>query len=216
MLRFTLFGIPVRIDPWFWLIGLLFGGSRLDLGKSAGVILLFSWMVVWLLSFLIHEFGHALVQRKYGGRPEILLYGGGGLAFGNRHFTRWQSLIISAAGPVVEIAAGLLIWWVLHAIHPTSYFLRHAMADFSWICVFWGLFNLIPVLPLDGGHIVNALTDGRTRLVAGIGMVAGALTALGMLAYGLLFVTIYMGYFAWRNFETWRRGYRSQTPMGDV
>jgi stage IV sporulation protein FB len=216
MLRFTLFGVPVRIEPWFWLIGLLFGGSRLDLGRNIGVLLLVSWLFVWLVSFLIHEFGHAFFQRKFGGHPEILLYGCGGLAIGNGYFSRWQSLIISAAGPVVEIGAGLLAWWLLETVRPQGFFLRAVLSDFSWICIVWGLFNLVPMLPLDGGRILNALTNGNTRLVAAVGTLAGLLTVAYFLLSGFLLIAVYVGYFCWRNFETWRRGYRSDSFMGEI
>jgi Zn-dependent protease len=215
MIRFTLFGVPVRIEPWFWLLGVLFGSSRLDLRSTVGTTLFASWMIVWVVSFLIHEFGHALFQRRFGGHPEILLYGGGGLAMGNGYFSRWQSLTISAAGPVIEVLAGLVAWWALDYFQPPSLFAVALLRDFGWICVFWGLFNLLPVLPLDGGQILNALTGGKTRLVAGVGMVTAAAAALYCLP-GLLFMAIYMGYYAWRNFETWRRGYRSESPLGDV
>jgi stage IV sporulation protein FB len=216
MLHFTLFGIPVRIEPWFWLIGLLFGGSRLNLGLNIGVVLLVAWMFVWLVSFLVHEFGHAFFQRKFGGRPEILLYGCGGLAIGNGYFSRWQSLVISAAGPVIEIAAGLLAWWLLVTVRPTGFFLRSVLVDFSWICIVWGVFNLVPMLPLDGGRILNALSGGNARLVAAVGTVAGFLTAAFFVWNGYLLIALYVGYFCWRNLETWRRGYRVDSFMGEI
>jgi Zn-dependent protease len=232
MWRFRLFGIPVRVEPWFWLIGLILGASRLDSNLKIGTTLLIIWMVIWFVSILIHELGHAFFQRRFRGRPEIVLHGCGGVAIGNGFFNRWESLIISAAGPVVQITAGVLAWWALDALEPSSpagasglpesprapgrIYLAHALLSFGWISVVWGLFNLLPVIPLDGGHVFDALTGGKTRLVAGVGMVAGAAVTIYLALGGSLIFALILGYFTWRNYETWRRGYRSQSAFGDV
>ena len=226
MWRFHLFGIPVRVEPWFWLIGLLLGASQLRGNLKIVTMYFLIWMVVWFVSILIHELGHAFFQRRFRGRPEIVLHGCGGMSIGNGWFNRWESLIISSAGPVVQIAAGFLALWILGALEPAAAdgfqrvpgrdYLENALSSFGLISVAWGLFNLLPILPLDGGHILSALTGGMTRLVAGVGMVVGALATIYLALGGLFIIAIVLGYFTWRNFETWRRGYRSQSAFGDL
>ncbi len=74
-IHFRIFGIPVRVHPFFWLIAVLLV-IRGD-PKPAQVLI---WVAAMFVSILIHELGHAWLQRRYGGRPRIVLYGMGGLA----------------------------------------------------------------------------------------------------------------------------------------
>ena len=69
-----------------------------------------------------------------------------------------------------------------------SYLLRFFI-DLSFICVFWGVFNLLPVYPLDGGHIareVFCLINPRTG-------VANSLTLSIVVAVGIAVLWIRMG-----------------------
>lgn len=86
MIQFQLFGIPIRIEPWFWLTAFfLSGGTRL--GNASGstrvdVVWVLAWMIVICFSVLVHELGHALTARKLsGGRHHIRLWAFGGLAY---------------------------------------------------------------------------------------------------------------------------------------
>lgn len=84
MIQFQLFGIPVRIEPWFWLTAFfLGGGTRLGKGSFRDDLLwVLVWMVVACFSVLVHEFGHALTARKLsGGKNYIKLWAMGGLAY---------------------------------------------------------------------------------------------------------------------------------------
>ena len=73
-LKFGLFGIPVRIHPLFWLIGILLGLDTL----RAGPEFLMAWLLVLLVSILVHELGHASVAKYFGFRPHIVLHSLGG------------------------------------------------------------------------------------------------------------------------------------------
>ena len=75
-IHFRLFGMPVRIHPFFWVTTLILG---MGAGSTPPAVVL-SWIVAVLLSILVHELGHAAVQRHYGGHPKIVLYGLGGLS----------------------------------------------------------------------------------------------------------------------------------------
>ncbi|MDP0490117.1 MAG: hypothetical protein Q7Q71_03595 [Verrucomicrobiota bacterium JB023] len=110
MLRFTLFGIPVVVEPWFWLTTFLLGGgiNWLSGGSSSELLWILVWMVVAFFSILVHEYGHALTARKHsGGHNHIRLWGMGGLAYheGSRQ-TREARLATIAMGP----GAGLTLF----------------------------------------------------------------------------------------------------------
>ena len=94
-LRFGLFGIPVRVLPWFWLTTFFTGASN-----DTGLVLI--WIAVVFVSILIHELGHVLAYRAFGTKGEILLYGWGGLAvpLRGRAWNTFQQVVVSAAGPM--------------------------------------------------------------------------------------------------------------------
>jgi len=113
--HFRVLGIPVRIHPFFWIVALILGIQ----GSEAPPARVLIWIVALLLSITIHELGHALMQRRYGGRPRIVLYGMGGLAICDDcdRSTRSQ-ILISLAGPG---AGFLLATALLIAINALGY-----------------------------------------------------------------------------------------------
>jgi len=82
-------------------------------GRSEGqeqLVLFLLWMLTFFGSILIHEMGHAWFFRKYGGfGTRIHLYGMGGYATAQGRFSRQQHLMISAAGPAVQIIAAAIL-----------------------------------------------------------------------------------------------------------
>jgi stage IV sporulation protein FB len=117
MVRFNLFGVPVEIQPWFWLTSaFLSGGLRQEATpETLKFALLFIFAAT--ISILVHEFGHALVGRRLGGGyARIVLWAFGGLAYneGGR-FTKTQRFWMIAAGPGAGFALGLLILLALMA-----------------------------------------------------------------------------------------------------
>lgn len=156
-LRFHIFGIPVRVHPLFWLVSVFFVWQSADDPKLKllGVGCMF-------FSILAHELGHAIVIRRYGYPSDIVLHGMGGYATSTR-FSTWRQVWVSFAGPV----AGFLVWGIVWA---TRYYLLHnspetLQNDALWYSIhillfingYWGLMNLLPIQPLDGGHIAQAL-----------------------------------------------------------
>src|SRR5688500_3784168 len=77
-LHFRVFGFPVRVHPYFWLVTAIMGLGSGDEGTAPMELL--TWVGVVFVSILVHELGHAFLQRRFGGRPWITLYGLGGLA----------------------------------------------------------------------------------------------------------------------------------------
>ncbi len=102
-LHFAVFGIPVRIHPFFWPVALFLG-----YGATGGnPRLMFFWVLAVFFSVLVHEMGHALVIRKYGWQPRVTLYSMGGLASYNAvRMDPRTHVVISIAGPL----AGLPAW----------------------------------------------------------------------------------------------------------
>jgi stage IV sporulation protein FB len=230
MVRFTIFGVPVEIQPWFWLTAaILSRGIDARTPEQFKLALLFIFAAT--ISILVHEFGHALVGRRLGGgRARVVLWAFGGLAYneGGR-FTRWQRFWMIAAGPGAGFALFLLLVAVLlvafgprdgatlvslglfntgggvssstAAFFSERYALFSLISDFLWINFWWGLVNLLPVMPLDGGQITELFVKPRKR-VHEIALVAAVAMALvGALWLQSIYVTLLFGYLAWKNYQ---------------
>lgn len=186
--HFRLWGIPVRIHPFFWLVALFMGiqGS----GETPPLEVLV-WIAALFLSILVHEMGHALVQRRFGGHPRITLYGMGGLAAcGDCDRSTRSQILISLAGPCAGFLLALLLLLGISLLgHQSGCLLFTQPQDdavgirllgtaFFWspfqsqaangmlqqllyINLLWGAINLLPIYPLDGGQISRELCQLR-------------------------------------------------------
>lgn len=153
-LRFDLFGFPVRVHPAFWIIALLlfpFAEKKLPL--------VLGWVLVAFVSILAHELGHAFLQRAYGGRPTIVLYAFGGVARADdARLCWWRSILVALAGPLAGFVLALVGAGLLSRLPQTANpLLVLALNSLFWINMVWGVVNLLPIWPLDGGHVAREL-----------------------------------------------------------
>jgi Zn-dependent protease len=168
-IKFSLFRIPVRIHLWFWLMALWLWTLNSDQGWPGLLI----WVAAVFQGILMHELGHALVGRAFGRQPRIELIALGGLTWWEQRepMSPGRSLIVSAAGPAVGIFIGSLALVLMDALRvPDPSLARYAFRSLIFVNLGWGLLNLLPVLPLDGGNIVASvmelLAPTRGRLLA--------------------------------------------------
>ncbi len=181
---FRVFGISVFVH-WTWLlVAYVELQSRVNTYNSA------LWNVIEYLSLfvivLLHEFGHALACRQVGGQADqIVLWPLGGIAFVRPPRRPGAVLWSIAAGPLVNVilvpitvgayvAAGLPAW--RDAIDVDVHHFLFALSTMNLILL---VFNLLPIYPLDGGQILQALlwfVIGQAKsllVVSVIGMVVG-------------------------------------------
>src|SRR5215216_2748032 len=238
-LRFSIAGIPVRVHPLFWLIAFLFGFSVNNL------LYTFIWMLVVFFSILIHELGHAFAFRRYGLRSSIVLHFSGGLtvpesvssgvSWANVALSPRQEIFIALAGPFSGFAftalllAGALgaggsvtVHWLLGFIPMPSatvpfggVYLNVLIVMLLSVNMFWGLINLVPVYPLDGGNVARYLLlqyyprDG-VRKSLWLSVIAGGVVAVVAL---FLLRSIYMaflfGFLAFQSYQALQNRYGS-------
>ena len=230
-IHFRAFGIPVRIHPFFFLVGLLL--SLRGESPPEKVIL---WIVALLVSILIHELGHAFLQRRFGGNPRIVLHGMGGLAIcGDCERTSRSQILISLAGPVAGflLAAAVLVLIVLTGrraglsfgdpnidgvalpVLGTKFYweafqsqhVNQMIGNLLQINILWGAINLLPIYPLDGGHIsreVCQLSRPREGIVLSLQISVAAAVAMAIvgLAWNDLFLVLLFGYLAYSSYKT--------------
>ncbi len=155
--RLMAFRIPIRVHPSFWIAMAVFGWIPDHLPLT------FLWVLCAFVSVLIHELGHAFTAESFGWPTEIVLYFGGGLAISERYQnnTAWRSIAVSIMGP----AAGFLLFGLLVGVEGMINRFGLLINDYRFfifwhlksINLYWGLLNLLPVLPLDGGRIFESL-----------------------------------------------------------
>ncbi|NBP79677.1 hypothetical protein EBU58_02960 [bacterium] len=114
-LSFRLADVPVRVSIWFWAAAALLGWSVCQALAGQDQRQLLAYLIVWMgvvfVSILIHEMGHALAYRRYGLESRVVLVHFGGitvpLAWGQRVRRPLERIVISAAGPVAQLARSL-------------------------------------------------------------------------------------------------------------
>lgn len=212
--NFSVFGIPCRIHPGFWIMGAIMGyspGWADQLGVNVFSVILL-WYCVIFVSILVHELGHALVMQRSGWRPHVVLYHMGGYASAPMaRYTPWRNIVVSAAGPI----AGFILYGLVRGFEylaaSQQWFGGNGAYTFLYtqLCfvnLWWGLVNLLPVFPLDGGRICSSvLALCRVRnyefRTAQVGMVVGGCLAAYFLVSGRTFAGFLFLMLAAQNYQ---------------
>ena len=233
-------GIPVGISPW-WLVVLV--GFTWVLGDSyfpeavpgiapvAAYSLGLATVLLLFASILAHEFGHALVARRYGIEVEeidLWLLGGVARMSGEAH-EPIQELNYSLAGPAVT-AVVAAVFGAADALLPgsASAELRALIEYQVYVNVAILVLNLLPAFPLDGGRALRALLwrhsgdlERATRRAAAIGTGFGyVMIGLGIVDFitggptGLWFALI--GYFIVSAARQEAAGVQARATLGGL
>jgi Zn-dependent protease len=218
-MSFRLFGYDVEITASFWfsavLLGFLMSGERL--------MLIVPFVLVMLISVLGHELGHAVAFSRYGVRSAIRLHFLGGVTMPSAVLPlgRRALVVISFAGPFAGLLlAGLTFLFFPKVCMAALWGLFPGFCAATGVCappipqlievshtgflqtialffvanVFWSLFNLAPVLPLDGGHILeHALGPKRYRTTLLVSGISGAALAIYFGLGGSMIATFIFG-----------------------
>jgi stage IV sporulation protein FB len=229
--KFSLPGVPVTVH-WSFLVVALFG-----IGRYTEPLDIAAWTLAVFGAVLLHELGHAYTATAYGAtQVSVTIFALGG-------YTSWlpkpsigppKRFVISAAGSAVGIAVGLLVMWTLVPITLFGQTYGNdagltgpARAFFGTIVLvglFWGVLNWIPLLPLDGGHMLNhALAIVWPKQAPSITLAVSTTVGVALIAvafyFGDLFIAIFLMFIVmsgWRSrpqLETSQR--TSQQPTDD-
>lgn len=208
MFSFSIFDIPVRVQPFFWLTMVILSGGFQGGGDSKEALLsIVVFTIAGFISILVHELGHALTAKHFGKKVEIVLQAFGGYAAysGGAPLSRRRTFMVTAAGPALQIVLGLAAIAFKMSVQITNPALNGFLNDLILISIFWALLNLLPILPLDGGRLLQTVLGPRhLRTTLIISLVVGALVAIGsLLAFGRggIFMAIFCGMFAYQSFK---------------
>jgi Zn-dependent protease/predicted transcriptional regulator len=192
-------GIPVGVSPWWlvivalitWSLGSSYFPEAVH-GISPGVSYALGLASTLLLfaSILAHEFGHALVARRYGIEVEeidLWLLGGVSRMRGEAH-APGDELRYALAGPAVTAVIAACFGVVLIMLPSSTPAVIRALVEYQVIVN--GLilvFNLLPAFPLDGGRVLRSLLWRRSGDIE-----RSTATAAGV-GRGFGFVMIFLG-----------------------
>lgn len=191
-------GFDVSVRPGF----VLFCGLIVFLYQDAFGL----WLAGALAAFtLIHELGHAVAARSAGAEADISLdFMAGYTSYRpapGRPIGAWRRILISASGPLTQIVVSLAVLLVM-GVDPLS--TSSVTESDPALAIWWagpviGALNLIPVLPLDGGHLaltaLDALIGPRSlRVMAIASLVLTGSVAVAMFASGRVGFVIFIAF----------------------
>lgn len=213
-------GTTIDVDfSFFILVGLF---VIINYNAALGIHFALLWIPIAFISVLVHELAHAAAIGMFGyGSSQIILGGMGGVTINARRAKPWQDMIISLAGP----GSSFVLWFIAYWSYRNVPFTRtDAMLDaflprFVWANLAWGIFNLIPVPPLDGGHATRSffatfLRD-RTAFVIStwIALIVGGGIAIWAFIGGQFFIAFYIAWFVYMAFQRWQDFQKYGTPQ---
>jgi Zn-dependent protease/predicted transcriptional regulator len=194
------FGIPVSIHWTFIFILIFFGWRGISSGLSTAATLAFLGFILLLfLCVLLHEFGHALMAKKFGIKTHsiVLLPIGGVASLEKMPDNPKEELLVAIAGPMVNIVIAILLYpfqdYTL--LFPTNGAetvlfkaeIHYVISYLFVVNITLVIFNLLPAFPMDGGRIFRAILSffmqahKATKIAATIGQVL----AVGFILVGL-------------------------------
>ncbi|MDQ0324589.1 stage IV sporulation protein FB [Rhodopseudomonas julia] len=226
--------LPAGVEAWVYpsalVVAVVFSALVAYHHAHQPVALAIILLIGLVLSDLAHELAHLVVARRFGlACDTIVLSVDGAFVFLEEPKSRASTIAIAFAGP----AANLLIAGVAFAIWglsplapsqhlpgfvtplPSSPTLAHEAAFFLGVFnLAFGLSNLAPAVPTDGGVILRAALPGRVSeraaslLVASLGLVFAVLSTVVLIASVLAMVPLYLPPSFGDNFREFRRAWR--------
>ena len=118
---------------------------------------MFGWKyaVGFVLLLLCHEMGHYIAARQRGldvGLPTFIPFVGAWINLKTQSLNPETVAFVGMAGPLLGSTGAFLVYLI------AEYYQLHWLLAIAYAGFVLNLFNLIPVVPLDGGHIVAVIT----------------------------------------------------------
>ncbi len=155
-------------EPKRGIIGLLALGFKLF--KSAKVVKAalagasvagYAWLfsiefaLMLIACLVVHEYGHVRAMKYFGIKTKgiyLIPFVGGLAVSDDKITTRWQDVVISLMGPAFGLITSVLGVVLYYATEMEIF------AGVAVLSALLNLFNLLPILPLDGGHVLKSIS----------------------------------------------------------
>jgi Zn-dependent protease len=197
----------IDVDYSFLILAAFFVFSFYD--QKRGIQYALLWVPVLFLSVLLHELAHAGMIGLFGyGASQVMLAGLGGVTLNKRVAKPWHDMVISAAGPAASFVIAFAAAALGGRVHdPMFVAFLPLLAEANLV---WGVFNLVPISPLDGGGIVRnffrIFLRERTAFVIAVWI--SFIVGIAVIAFGV-WVKYYMlsflvAWYLWMNWQQWQ------------
>jgi len=198
--------ITLRIQPVFWMLVFLIAAINSDF-SPIGILV---WAIIIFISVVVHEFGHALTAVAFGQKAHIDLVAFGGLTHRHGpHLNLWQEFLIVLNGPLAGLALAYACHFLSIMIGDKSPFL-YSIFEIGFIAnIYWTIFNLLPMQPLDGGHLLRIVFEGLfglrgLKISLFISLVASLLLCVILLMTKFFLLGIFLMMFSYENYRSWK------------
>jgi Zn-dependent protease len=220
-------GIDVRVHATFllllvWVAISAYQRTGSGIGATRGV----AFVLALFASVVLHEFGHALVARRYGiGTRDITLLPIGGVARLERMPDRpREELWIALAGPTVTLALAVILYVAAQLaglpMSSGAAMTGSVVTQLMWANVSLLVFNLLPAFPMDGGRVLRAALAMRmsyaraTAVAARVGRAfALVFGIIGLFGNPLL---VFIALFVWLAAAAEAQAVQMRSMLGDV
>jgi Zn-dependent protease len=134
----------------------LFSVAGTMLVSVAAYALLWGWKfaIGFVLLLLVHELGHVLEARRQGlptSLPMFIPFLGAFITMKQMPENAWREAQVALAGPIVGSLGAAAVWGL------GELFDSELLVALAFVGFLLNLFNLLPIVPLDGGRAVAAL-----------------------------------------------------------
>jgi Zn-dependent protease len=169
--HFRILDVPVRVRVSFFVVAALLGFVP---GQMHLTLL---WIACIFVCILVHEAGHAFVARAFGHSARIEIHALGGTTFHKgAKLTKLREILVLLAGPFAGFALGGVVW-LLRPVLPANDIVDVIVRYVLWATLGYGVLNLVPIMPLDGGQAVRILVGERrmfaVEIVVGVALIVG-------------------------------------------
>ena len=171
---------------------------------NLGIYALFwGWPIAALVIvlLLVHELGHALAFKAFGlgvARIGFVPFIGAYAMSKEQPDNVWVNAVCALAGPFIGGLGCAVLWWYGHAVDTE---MVRAAATLGF---FLNLFNMVPIVPFDGGVVVAAFHP--YAWFAGLACMAGL-----ALVFPNVLILLFLGISAWQAYSMLKR-YRAGDP----
>ncbi|CAH9063148.1 hypothetical protein PSECIP111854_03166 [Pseudoalteromonas sp. CIP111854] len=175
----------------------------------AGYAWLFSWPFALMLvaCLVIHEYGHVRAMQYFNIKTKgiyLIPFVGGLAVSDDKITTRWQDVVISLMGPAFGLITSVLGVVLYYATNMEIF------AGVAVLSALLNLFNLLPILPLDGGHVLKSISFSMKSWVGLTVCMAGVLFGLWIsYIFGLMLLVFFLFIGSFEILFEWRARHAS-------
>lgn len=190
----------VKINPFFWLVI-----------ASALITGYFKEMMMVFVIVFVHELGHAIAARYFQWtiyKIELLPFGGVAEVEDTSNKPFHEELIVILAGPIQHLWLMMFSYYCIQFSFWSAY--DHQL--FVWHNLMILLFNLLPILPLDGGRLLQILLMYYLPFAKGINVMRKVSSLLLLLLffvasfyYSSLHLWLILCYISIIHYLEWKR-----------